>query len=179
MEGRKQSSSSSFTTDLFGSKDSPVSSSSTGIFNSIFAPSSPKVLGRESLRSAETVERKQDPPATLLSNSKTTAAENIFPGENQSKEVGSYYNEEKVQPCHLSSSIYYGGQDVYSNPQSQSSVHTTFSKDTGEDDSGLASRGNWWQGNPIFPFFFNYLTLLLPKLAFDRLTLSFDFFSFF
>lgn len=42
MEGRKKSDSSSFTTDLFGSKDSPASSS-TGIFGSIFAPSS-KVL---------------------------------------------------------------------------------------------------------------------------------------
>lgn len=28
------------------------------------------------------------------------------------------YQEQRVQPCHLSSSIYYGGQDVYSRPQS-------------------------------------------------------------
>lgn len=44
MEGKKQtgSSSSSFTSDLFGSKDN--SPSSMGIFGSIFAPASPKVL---------------------------------------------------------------------------------------------------------------------------------------
>nr|TKS13436.1 hypothetical protein D5086_0000057490 [Populus alba] len=59
MEGKKQtgSSSSSFTSDLFGSKE--YSSSSTGIFGSIFAPASPKVLGRESLR-FEVDEKKQD-----------------------------------------------------------------------------------------------------------------------
>ncbi|KAG5550343.1 hypothetical protein RHGRI_015342 [Rhododendron griersonianum] len=61
MEEKKQvgsaSSSSSFTSDLFGAKESSVSSSS-GIFGAIFSPSS-KVLGRESLRS-EAVDKKQD-----------------------------------------------------------------------------------------------------------------------
>ncbi|XP_058212894.1 uncharacterized protein LOC131324794 isoform X1 [Rhododendron vialii] len=58
MDGKKQmGSSSSFTTDLFGSTESSASSSS-GIFGSIFAPSS-KVFGRESLRS-EAVGMKQD-----------------------------------------------------------------------------------------------------------------------
>lgn len=35
-----------------------------------------------------------------------------------SKAISSYFQEEKVQPFHYSSSIYYGGQDVYSRPQS-------------------------------------------------------------
>ncbi|KAA8518963.1 hypothetical protein F0562_016263 [Nyssa sinensis] len=60
MEGRKEvasSSSSSFTSDLFGSKDSSGSSSS-GIFGSIFAPSS-KVAGWESLH-PQVGEKQQD-----------------------------------------------------------------------------------------------------------------------
>ncbi|KAK3037467.1 hypothetical protein RJ639_031961 [Escallonia herrerae] len=158
MEGRKQmdsSSASSFASDLFGSRDS--SGSSSGIFGSIFAPSS-KVLGRESLRT-ESVEKKQD---TVGHVSRTkTGAPGFFPfsdgidrtkeGESQNstqRDVNSFYNEEKVQPCHLSSSIYYGGQDIYSYPQNtQSAGYSTFNKDAGEDDSGSASRGNWWQGS--------------------------------
>lgn len=46
----------------------------------------------------------------------------------QNKETSSFYQEEKVQPCHLSSSIYYGGQDVYSQPQNtQSNSYTSVS----------------------------------------------------
>lgn len=48
---------------------------------------------------------------------------NAVGGEGQSqstasKDIKSYYTEEKVQPFHYSSSIYYGGQDVYSRPES-------------------------------------------------------------
>ncbi|KAL3536452.1 hypothetical protein ACH5RR_004913 [Cinchona calisaya] len=149
MEGRKQSgSSSSFTSDLFGSKESSASSSS-GIFESIFAPPS-KLLGRESPR-PEVVEKKQD-PASQVWNTKAGPSESISTvseGDNvgtPNKETSSFYQEEKVQPCPLSSSIYYGGQDVYSHPQNtQDSGYTSFTKDGGEDDSGSASRGNWWQ----------------------------------
>ena len=65
MDEKKQMgspSSSSFTSDLFGSKESSASSSS-GIFGSIFEPSS-KVLGRESVHS-KAVEKKQDSPSGL------------------------------------------------------------------------------------------------------------------
>ncbi|KAM7464014.1 hypothetical protein LguiA_032135 [Lonicera macranthoides] len=150
MEGKRpvgNSSSSSFTSDLFGSKDSSVSSSSSGIFASIFAPSS-KVLGRESLRS-ESIEKKQDSwnnkHGAQDANSRGKEGDNQNP---PNRDMSSYYNEEKVQPCHLSSSIYYGGQDVYSHPKStQNSGNLTHNKDGGEDDSGSASRGNWWQGS--------------------------------
>ncbi|CAK9151425.1 unnamed protein product [Ilex paraguariensis] len=154
MEGEKQggssSSSSSFTSDLFGSKDSPNSLSS-GIFGSIFPPPS-KVLGRESLRS-EAVEKKQD-SAYHDWNTKSGAPDTIprsNEGESQSmpnKDSSLFYQDEKVQPCHLSSSIYYGGQDVYSRPQNtQKPGYSNLNKDKGEDDSGSASRGNWWQGS--------------------------------
>ncbi|CAK9137618.1 unnamed protein product [Ilex paraguariensis] len=154
MEGKKQggssSSPSSFTSDLFGSKDSS-SSSSSGIFGSIFAPSS-KMLGRESLRS-EAVEKKHD--SASQSWSTKPGAPDTPPWSNEegsqsisNRDVTSFYHQEKVQPCHLSSSIYYGGQDVYSQPQNtQTSGYSNFNKNWGEDDSGSASRGNWWQGS--------------------------------
>lgn len=37
------------------------------------------------------------------------------------RDISSIYQEQRVQPCHLSSSIYYGGQDVYSHPQNTQS----------------------------------------------------------
>ncbi|XWS59885.1 hypothetical protein CRYUN_Cryun08bG0160300 [Craigia yunnanensis] len=155
MDGRKGvgSSSSSFTSELFGSKESPSSpSSSTGIFGSIFAPPS-KVLGRESLR-PDVMAKRQDSPNEPR-NTKPGASGNsskVHEGENQdiaNRDVSSIYHEQRVQPCHLSSSIYYGGQDVYSHPQSSQGygLNSVYKKDGGEDDLGSASRGNWWQGS--------------------------------
>ncbi|WJX81967.1 hypothetical protein P8452_64785 [Trifolium repens] len=143
MEGRKQlgsssSSSSSFTSELFGSNDSHPSSTS-GFFDSIFSPSS-KVFGKT---------------ATEGSNSKNGTPDYMnkeSEGETKkttNKDMSYIYQEQNVQPCHLSSSIYYGGQDIYSHPSStrDSGLNTTYKKDGGEDDSGSASRGNWWQGS--------------------------------
>ncbi|KAF7145011.1 hypothetical protein RHSIM_Rhsim04G0163100 [Rhododendron simsii] len=134
MDGKKQmgssSSSSSFTTDLFGSTESSASSSSS-IFASIFDPSS-KVFGRESLRS-EAVGMKQD-STNQVWNPKPGSQEKTpwsSGGENESvpnKDSNPYYQEQRVQPCGLSSSIYYGGQDVYSYPQkTQLSGYSTVS----------------------------------------------------
>lgn len=152
MEGKKEvggssCSSSSFTSELFGSKDSAgSSSSSSGIFNSIFAPSN-KAFGRESLHS-QVVDKKQQDYAT-----KPTAPDSVSWDKEggskspQKRENNSFYQEQRVQPCHLSSSIYYGGQDVYNSPKTtQSSGYSTYNKD-GEEDDGCASRGNWWQGS--------------------------------
>ncbi|KAF5940920.1 hypothetical protein HYC85_022087 [Camellia sinensis] len=145
-------SSSSFTSDLFGSKESSASSSS-GIFGSIFEPSS-KVLGRESVHS-KAVEKKQDSPNQVWSTK--PGAQDTIPrsgeGENQNihnRDMSPFYQEQRVQPCDLSSSIYYGGQDIYSQPQTtQGSGYSTVNQDGVEDDSGSASRGNWWQGRMI------------------------------
>ncbi|XVF08186.1 hypothetical protein REPUB_Repub06bG0204500 [Reevesia pubescens] len=154
MEGRKgvgSSSSSSFTSELFGSKESPASSS-TGIFGSIFPPPS-KVLGRESPR-PDVMTKRLDSPNDPW-NTKPGASGNFskgHEGEDQSianRDGSSIYQEQRLQPCHLSSSIYYGGQDVYSHPQSSqgSGLNSVpvYKKDGGEDDSGKASRGDWWQ----------------------------------
>uniref|UniRef100_A0A2P2QP71 Uncharacterized protein MANES_09G098500 n=1 Tax=Rhizophora mucronata TaxID=61149 RepID=A0A2P2QP71_RHIMU len=145
MEGNKQvGSSPSFTSELFGSKEP---SSSTGDFGSFFAPSS-KVVVRE------VVGRKQDPANgawnTKLGNPDGSSKSNE--GGNQStpnKDMSSIYQDQRVQPCHLSSSIYYGGQDIYNHPQSSqgSSLNSMFKQDGTEDDTGSASRGNWWQGS--------------------------------
>ncbi|KAE8717284.1 hypothetical protein F3Y22_tig00110053pilonHSYRG00029 [Hibiscus syriacus] len=148
MEGKKKvgSSSSSFTSELFGSKDSP--SPSTGIFGSIFAPPS-KVLGRESLRPAGA--RGQLSPIEPWNTNPGPSGDSSkgHKGENLNIRDESYMNQEqRVQPCPLSSSIYYGGQDVYPSSQSQGSgLNSVYKKDGGEDDSGSATRGNWWKGS--------------------------------
>ncbi|BFG36286.1 hypothetical protein CerSpe_225600 [Prunus speciosa] len=151
MEGRKQvGSSSSFTSDLFGSKES---SSSSGIFGAIFAPSSKElVLGRESLRSEVTGKKLTDEPLHVKPG-EPVGDSNGSEGESQSmpnQDMNSFYQDQRVQqPCHLSSSIYYGGQDIYSHPQSTQSpgFNSMYKKDGTEDDSGSACRGNWWQGS--------------------------------
>ncbi|XP_065878349.1 uncharacterized protein [Euphorbia lathyris] len=160
MECKKEpssssSSSSSFTADLFGTKESPPPSSSTGIFASIFPPPS-KVLGRKSSTSQSW---QKQPSANQGWNTKQglPAAGPAIPN----KDRKSIFVEERVEPCHLSSSLYYGGQDNYSQPPNtqpsgsgpgSGSSYPIFKKDGGEDDpngsnSNTASRGNWWQGS--------------------------------
>ncbi|KAL3839473.1 hypothetical protein ACJIZ3_024064 [Penstemon smallii] len=149
MEGKKQQSGSSFTSDLFGVKDS---SSASGVFSSIFEPP-PKVVGRGSLHSSQ-VEKKNDSGSQSWSAKTGVSDKNGLNSGDQrqgttSKDMDSYYQEENVQPCHYSSSIYYGGQDVYTRPNNAHNPagFPTFNKDGENDDSDKASRGNWWQGS--------------------------------
>ncbi|CAH8379331.1 unnamed protein product [Eruca vesicaria subsp. sativa] len=133
MEGRKKSASSSspsLTSELFGSRDNP-SSSSSGVLGSIFPPPS-KVMRQETVTGGAW-------------NDKSSKTGDV---DRNKEEFGSVYHQEqqeRVQPCHLSSSIYYGGPDVYIQPSQNS--NSTKKKEGGEDDSGSASRGNWWQGS--------------------------------
>ncbi|KAL6994809.1 hypothetical protein U1Q18_042750 [Sarracenia purpurea var. burkii] len=155
---RKQvgSSSSSLTLDLFGPKDSSSSTSNPGgLFGSVFGSPSTG-LGKDSSQSGFMGSR-QD-LGSQFPNCKHGTSENVTQkGRGESYDVGSkdqrsIYQSETSEPCYLSSSIYYGGQEVYS-PTSQPTVSQhTFKKDGGEDDpngSNLnsASRGNWWQGS--------------------------------
>ncbi|KAI3447726.1 hypothetical protein Pfo_004391 [Paulownia fortunei] len=152
MEGGKKSGS-SFTSDLFGAKDSSAAAPSSGIFGSIFAPPA-RVSGGESLNFS--VAEKKNDSVSQARSAKTAVSgsfsdNNAQGGQEQNWSTTSkdmkYYQDEKVQPFHYSSSIYYGGQDIYSQPESAKNPGvTTFNKDVGEDDSGSASRGNWWQG---------------------------------
>ncbi|GAB4831854.1 hypothetical protein Ancab_005869 [Ancistrocladus abbreviatus] len=135
------SSSSSIATELFGPKDSSSSSSTSSIFSSVFGPP-PMVKGRDS--------------SNLYAGNQTGNAKHGIPAQNSkgesSKEKSSYYQQETVGPCHLSSSIYYGGQEVYSPTTCTSDSQLSFKKDGRDDDpdggnTDGASRGNWWQGS--------------------------------
>ncbi|KAM1040055.1 hypothetical protein ACFX2I_029303 [Malus domestica] len=146
---------SSLTADLFGAKDkeSPPKSS-TGIFASIF-PSPSQVVGRNS-SSSELTEywQKQSSLGNHAWNSKQAISGEGAHYSLPNKDRSSVLQEERAEPCHLSSSIYYGGQEVYSqSPSTRSSgSYPIFKKDGGEDDpngtnSNSAARGNWWQGS--------------------------------
>ncbi|KAK9061134.1 hypothetical protein SSX86_018314 [Deinandra increscens subsp. villosa] len=120
------SSSSSFTEHLFGPKD--ASSTSSGLFSSVFGPSSTG-LGRDSSHSKNRGSPKKQ--------------------EFEGQYTKSSAQNETAGPSYLSSSIYYGGQEVYApNTHANRPPHTV-KKDGGDDDANGsgASRGNWWQGS--------------------------------
>ncbi|KAF2311913.1 hypothetical protein GH714_027326 [Hevea brasiliensis] len=115
-----------------------------------------KVLGRKSSSSEVIGSWQKQPLENQGWNTKqgapavtSEAASYNMPDENKN----SIFMEERAEPCHLSSSLYYGGQDNYSQPpSSHSGSYPMFKKDGGEDDpngnnSNGASRGNWWQGS--------------------------------
>ncbi|KAK9282750.1 hypothetical protein L1049_010971 [Liquidambar formosana] len=152
-------SSSSITLDLFGPKDSSSSSSSTGLFGTVFPPPS-TVLGRTSSHSGFVGSSRKQDFGNQYGNAKYgTRDYNIqgSKGENsgiagKEKISSIYQNETVLEPCSFSSSIYYGGQDVYYPQTRTAESHPTFKNDGGEDDpngsnSNGASRGNWWQGS--------------------------------
>ncbi|KAJ8624319.1 hypothetical protein MRB53_032849 [Persea americana] len=159
MEGRKpaasgaSSSSSSLSADLFGAKDSmhAANSSSAGIFSTMFSSSSTGLVGDSSRTD---VWRKQSHDQVW--NGKHMSKDGI-PQSNEhrsvpSKDGSSVFLNESVEPCFLSSSLYYGGRDICSHPPNTqaSGTSSTYKKDGGEDDSSnsnSASRGNWWQGS--------------------------------
>ncbi|AED97138.1 unnamed protein product [Arabidopsis thaliana] len=125
--GSSSSTSSSFTAELFGSKDPSPPSSSSGIFSTMF-PHPSKGSARDG------------------SNSKH--------GSQAQRRESLNAQEDRVEPCHLSSSLYYGGQDVYA----RSTTNQTYPpvkndrRRSGEDDANGqnpqdVSRGNWWQGS--------------------------------
>uniref|UniRef100_A0A166BX74 Uncharacterized protein n=1 Tax=Daucus carota subsp. sativus TaxID=79200 RepID=A0A166BX74_DAUCS len=142
--------------DLFGPKDSSQSSSSTGVFGSVFGPPS-MGLGRDSSISGPT--RKQDYGNTKQGIQDYNSQRNYKSesGGKQSKDrtSNSTYNQNELSnPCYYSSSIYYGAQEVYSpnSPSKTTTSHHAIKKDGGADDShgsnsNSASRGNWWEGN--------------------------------
>ncbi|XP_031115459.1 uncharacterized protein LOC116019415 [Ipomoea triloba] len=142
---QQQSSSSSFATDLFGPKVSSESStSSAGLFESVFGPFS-MGLRRPSTYNGVMYSN------TTKSGTPDGATKRGMDYKNKSSmsEVG----ERAETPCNFSSSIYYGAQEVYSPTTSHTTHHTNyFKKEEVEDDengnnSNCASRGDWWQGS--------------------------------
>ncbi|OIT31851.1 PREDICTED: uncharacterized protein LOC109208152 [Nicotiana attenuata] len=152
MEKAKQvagssASSSSFTNDLFGPKE-PTKSS---LFGSVFGPHSTG-LGRDTIHSGvRGLSRIQDSGNQSFGNAKYGTSEN---GSQRSRGdiKKAIYQNETTEPCHLSSSIYYGGQDVYYPTTQIPGYQNTFKKNEEDDsqngnNSNCASRGNWWQGS--------------------------------
>ncbi|CAN8253283.1 unnamed protein product [Cochlearia groenlandica] len=125
----KPSTSSSLTSELFGSKDPSPPSSSSGIFSTMF-PHPSKGGARDGQSSKHS-------------------------SQGQRRESLNGQEDKTVEPCHLSSSLYYGGQDVYSRPTTNQTYNPTAKNEprrSGEDDangqnSQDVSRGNWWQGS--------------------------------
>ncbi|KAG2328891.1 hypothetical protein Bca52824_000071 [Brassica carinata] len=141
------SSSSSSFDHIFGPRvSSPPSSSTTGLFKSIFPPPSAGMSGRPTDFASQGGHVKYQSPYERGERS------------NQ-REKKSYLKEETEPPCNLSSSIYYGGQENYSS--TTTTTRDTYKKDGDEGDSKSASRGNWWEGI-VFPLstskylFYNY-----------------------
>ncbi|XP_062157262.1 uncharacterized protein LOC133864848 [Alnus glutinosa] len=153
MENKKQvgGSSSSMTFDhLFGPKDpsSASSSSSTGLFGSIFPPPS-TVPGRDYSHNQGGSAKYGNPDVISTQISKGTERTGTRTGELKGSNI---YQNETMEPCCFSSSIYYGGQENYS-PRTRSSESDHILKKDGRDDDSngsnpnSASRGNWWQGS--------------------------------
>ncbi|CAN7095113.1 unnamed protein product [Brassica rapa subsp. narinosa] len=132
-QSSSSSSSSSSFDHIFGPRvSSPPSSSTTGLFNSIFPrPSEKRMLGRQMDFASRGGHMKYQSPSERGERS-------------NKKDKKSYHNEETEPPCNLSSSIYYGGQENYSS--TTTTTKDTYKKDGDEGDSKSASRGNWWEG---------------------------------
>ncbi|KAL3521149.1 hypothetical protein ACH5RR_019298 [Cinchona calisaya] len=152
MEKGKQvgSSSSSFIMDLFGPKETSKSSSpsTTGLFGSVFGPPS-MGLGKDSSHSGI----KQD-YGSQYGNLRNGTSDYYMnqKSRSDSRDQSSIYQNETAEPCYFSSSIYYGGQEVYSPTDQSTNTQHIFKKDGEDDDpdgnnSTSASRGNWWQGS--------------------------------
>ncbi|GJY71107.1 hypothetical protein Tco_0474810, partial [Tanacetum coccineum] len=124
----KKGSSSSFTENLFGPKDATPASSS-GLFSSVFGPSSTG-LGRDaSSHSKNSGTCKQHEYRGPYGSGQQSAPE--YKGQRSMGEKEGnpmYQNETAAEPSYLSSSIYYGGQEVYSpNTQTTRPHHTILS----------------------------------------------------
>ncbi|KAL0555610.1 hypothetical protein IC582_009561 [Cucumis melo] len=131
----------SFTSDLFGIRDTS-SLSSNHIFGPVFSSSSSFKASQNSEVGGKSHAVSYSPKTE--GSSKYKECKN---GSTSSREVGSFYQEQRTNPCHLSSSIYYGGQDIYTDQNPGTGFNSSLKRDGGEDDSGGASRGNWWQGS--------------------------------
>ncbi|KAH0930994.1 hypothetical protein HID58_008111 [Brassica napus] len=76
-------------------------------------------MGRESIQM-------QQDTVTAGWNEKSSKIGDVNRQREEQDNLGSVYQDQRVQPCHLSSSIYYGGPDVYYQSQDSSSNSTGF-----------------------------------------------------
>ncbi|KEH28972.1 hypothetical protein MtrunA17_Chr4g0008721 [Medicago truncatula] len=147
MEGKNnQNDSSSFVSELFGSKKTHPSSSS-GVFGSLVSSQSPNVLGKDSIRTEVSEKSIKEQWDSILGVRTHDDFSKVYGGESQKSSI--YYQDQRIGPCNLSSSIFYGGQDIIYPAQSSQNERKKKSlskKDGEEDDLGIATRGDWWKG---------------------------------
>ncbi|XP_076914095.1 uncharacterized protein LOC143572974 [Bidens hawaiensis] len=135
---------------LFGHDDS-----STGIFASIFPPPS-TMTGNLSCVLCSKPMQYEALDSQVWSTVHGTSAKNV--AKNTVNANSGVMNmerrsifQERIEPCPLSSSIYYGGQEdmyVHSSTDLTSKSYTKFLiNDDPKDDLQSATRGNWWQGS--------------------------------
>ncbi|KAL4201260.1 hypothetical protein AMTRI_Chr02g257810 [Amborella trichopoda] len=148
--------------ELFDSKDTNSQSGIFGVYrpSSHSSPSFPssQVGGKDSHSEASMSWKKQgsehssgDSPYTRENSSRGHGSESrALPGKDQNPGRQDDHGER----CVFSSSLYYGGRDVYAPSQNDhtSGAPKTYKKDGADDDptmggSSGASRGNWWQGS--------------------------------
>ncbi|GAA0141463.1 hypothetical protein Leryth_007450 [Lithospermum erythrorhizon] len=147
QQGGNSKSSSTFTNDLFG----PIDSSSSSIFGSVFGPASTGLRRDTSHNSVQAgwslthdSEYKDIQGKRGNNNGGNNKERSPITSQNG---VGCNNND----ACYFNSSIYYGGQQVYS--PNNTTNQTIFKGDDGKyDDSNgnnptCEARGNWWQGS--------------------------------
>ncbi|WJX43103.1 hypothetical protein P8452_30254 [Trifolium repens] len=149
MEGNnKQNDSFSFVYELFGPKETH-SSSSSGVLGSM-SSQSPNVLGKEPVLSEvseKTIKKRWDTILGTLHGGISKGYGGEFHNTQTKDKMSSIYQDQRIEPCNLSSSIFYGGQDIIHHVQStQNERKNLLPKNGGEDDLSIASRGDWWKG---------------------------------
>ncbi|CAN6457373.1 unnamed protein product [Victoria cruziana] len=158
QSGRSASSSLS---ELFGGKESRTD----GVFESVFSASSvpPPPSSSSSLSSSQWSPSAKGNGSSVLEESwKKDGDERPDENTKNVSDIGPQMGSgegmnteqvEGVESFYLSSSLYYGGQDICApSPTSRSQGISKFPKDGNDEDSisnspNSASRGNWWQGS--------------------------------
>ncbi|KAL6570401.1 hypothetical protein OROMI_014915 [Orobanche minor] len=155
------SSSTSFTDDLFGPKNSSRSSS-TGYFGSIFDPPTSMVPRRNPTTRPADYEHAYGYGKT---KHETTTYSRGRSSKNENKKSNHHEHGKSVDDETYNPPIYnIDGQEVYMS-QNISPLHDVKKDGRGADESksGGASRGNWWKGT---------ITLLLRTLLLTELYYS-------
>ncbi|KAK9734765.1 hypothetical protein RND81_04G162000 [Saponaria officinalis] len=136
QKGSSSSSSSSLTSQLFGPPESDI-------LASIFPPS--KRVGRNYYAFSEARGSWHQKESSESDNHKSSTKHDGPTNKDRSY----IYQQEGAEPSYLSSSLYYGGQEMYSRSTTHSTsyLYPKFKKNDKEDDPSSASRGNWWQGS--------------------------------
>ncbi|MQM14139.1 hypothetical protein Taro_047072 [Colocasia esculenta] len=106
------------------------------------------VMGWDSSRSDIFGPSEKSEAQNQTQDAKNVAADDKSEGDAH-RDKNAAYQQARIYPCSLSSSLYYGGRDIYISPSNLHKFDEDYKPD-GEDDltdpdPNAASRGNWWQ----------------------------------